>query len=1270
MDNFVLDLHMKKVHNETQHLLMVRKQNIALKNQALNKKKKENLNHVCTPTCVCTVPPEHKDACTPCNEKFQNYNQLEKHNKTVHEVDIIHESKYACTHCNIKFQNYNQLEKHKKYVHEADLTKMNRTQKLTHKRKNEDETNKVEEIKSMSHDTAPTNNTKKDSVAKDVGNEFFEVEISPKDGLEDEIATITFKGKSKEFESAAKVLKDLLTKPKSSYIVEGREAKIISAPKDSKPITVEVTTIKGDVGRAGLKFYSSKTNTIMVTKQKGQDNIFAKALALKIIKDLLVGLTTGDITEESLKTMYIKYEDNPEGRFKCELCERTFSSKQGKSIHMTKGHTGKIKQRKCEQCGKNFKMEKSMEHHIKICHTREESNETKLGCTICGKMCESVGALKEHITNHEVFDGMIKRTPESKRVKFEEEIVAKGPTKRKMSLENVVKNEMVTRKCDDCDEKFEKMTQIDWIKLVQKHKVTDCTEKKPLKITDKICLESTSPPRKKRNERHYPEMNNDENDQMDIETNKEFEEVLSEEMKNLHVKTNEEQNTKKEEETKVINEKMKKKIDIVLQMKQKKQHTRDEFLKQQQYEKKEMERRSQMMDKKVEETRKRREMEENDRKKKINVEEIIQMKKVEMKAIHEKNERYQRKIMLKKQKKKKIQMEANGYTEIDQKYHKFVGKYKYQSHGLGDGACQSRGESKILFGTQDIGPRYATVKNQYMLDHFKPYFEDVITFPHTIKVGSGIFHTFNTFEQFKLYLQTNPNASLMWADHVQLQITANMYNITTHLLVASNEGNVYTFTPDQRLKEFAELKDVEWKDELWLIYSNGNHYDALVAEDSTCVTMNRKVEEKEDSDSETDETNNTKEKPNQKEKDVKIVESAIETNPHLGKWIAGPPKSNTTNKCEVCNFTFMNYNLLKEHIAESHQQVSEKMPLNQIAEENELAKEKKEHNKTKKAYKDLEIEYINCKNELKKIQEVKERQQIEIKDLNSFHELNEIEKEHINSENSVQIKENVSKQLFICATCEYPFRSKAQVTKHNQNHRKQIVEVQLKQNCAICKETFSSSIELRRHINNKHTNRFNCDQCDFQGSSKMILTKHINLKHRTKCDQEDGPLRCTLCQEQFTSLWNLNTHIRDTHGQQIPCKFFQGGKCRFPEGVCWNKHEKEVIESVPNNESIFTCHVCKKQFSNKNEMMMHKKTNHPDKVKKCQESINCRFKQTCWFTHENSTTKSIAETSTNGESNEEPSTNSESIEESSTNNGSIGKDFQEDQVKAKPPSGI
>ena len=117
------------------------------------------------------------------------------------------------------------------------------------------------------------------------------------------------------------------------------------------------------------------------------------------------------------------------------------------------------------------------------------------------------------------------------------------------------------------------------------------------------------------------------------------------------------------------------------------------------------------------------------------------------------------------------------------------------------------------------------------------------------------------------------------------------------------------------------------------------------------------------------------------------------------------------------------------------------------------------------------------------------------------------------------------------------------ISNHKEKQKECPTEINNSQNYGFCGVETSSSNEFRNHIKIKHTPNFNYELCDFQGSSKIILIKHMNLKHRHPSGQESGTFKCTLCENQYSSNWNLNNHTRDDHGRTKICRCFKGGSC-------------------------------------------------------------------------------------------------------------------------------
>ena len=277
------------------------------------------------------------------------------------------------------------------------------------------------------------------------------------------------------------------------------------------------------------------------------------------------------------------------------------------------------------------------------------------------------------------------------------------------------------------------------------------------------------------------------------------------------------------------------------------------------------------------------------------------------------------------------------------------------------------------------------------------------------------------------------------------------------------------------------------------------------------------------------------------------------------------------------------------------------------------------HMNTKKELEALHVEYAACKNELGTVQEEKERLKIKVKDLDELLKLNKVDtnEEVIGETNQTGNGTNTENSLkgYNCPECDYPCSSEDEKDCHVKKHKEKIVILDVQQICTICKNETKSFSELSSHIQLKHVSECNCQECDFQASSQTILSKHMNLRHRKENKITNDTLKCNSCGEEFSAKWNLNNHIRDKHDRTNECKFFKKGSCRFPQKECWNKHISISASNLTITEpKSIECFTCKNKFNSKNEMMIHRKEIHLEKVRTCKDQVSCGFKH-CWFLH-------------------------------------------------------
>ena len=98
-------------------------------------------------------------------------------------------------------------------------------------------------------------------------------------------------------------------------------------------------------------------------------------------------------------------------------------------------------------------------------------------------------------------------------------------------------------------------------------------------------------------------------------------------------------------------------------------------------------------------------------------------------------------------------------------------------------------------------------------------------------------------------------------------------------------------------------------------------------------------------------------------------------------------------------------------------------------------------------------------------------------------------------------------------------------------------------------------------------------------------------------------LACTKCDFPAFCLEDLCDHMYQEH--PIKCKF------------CERSSETENMQPI-HIDSRFTCHYCEEVFLSKSDVMIHTKNNHCDKVKHCENFLNgcCSFQENCWFLHD------------------------------------------------------
>lgn len=89
-------------------------------------------------------------------------------------------------------------------------------------------------------------------------------------------------------------------------------------------------------------------------------------------------------------------------------------------------------------------------------------------------------------------------------------------------------------------------------------------------------------------------------------------------------------------------------------------------------------------------------------------------------------------------------------------------------------------------------------------------------------------------------------------------------------------------------------------------------------------------------------------------------------------------------------------------------------------------------------------------------------------------------------------------------------------------------------------------------------------------------------------------------------------HRRAEHPTKRNCRYFLNESCKFKDNTCWYRHELEPSgKPEEKKEFTFTCNQCEKIFNHRQDLMMHKKGEHREKVAKCRHFVTgqCNLKE-------------------------------------------------------------
>ena len=235
-----------------------------------------------------------------------------------------------------------------------------------------------------------------------------------------------------------------------------------------------------------------------------------------------------------------------------------------------------------------------------------------------------------------------------------------------------------------------------------------------------------------------------------------------------------------------------------------------------------------------------------------------------------------------------------------------------------------------------------------------------------------------------------------------------------------------------------------------------------------------------------------------------------------------------------------------------------------------------------------------------------------------------------------------STKFIKCQACQQSFESSEMLSYHTKTEHANVADQESEYNCTGCSFQATEQKYLRKHIELVHTikQNFACSRCDYRGITSSELSKHIeqihianevkqnlfnftgtnrnDLKPHTPNDHEaKDVIRCRICGETCMSKGRLMEHRKKEHINTVAyCKNNLIGTCLFSYSKCYWNHDSPP--DATKTGQIFKCYICSKTFSEKKNMMTHKKKEHIESIRYCNlfSDEKCPFKdEACWFRH-------------------------------------------------------
>ena len=1128
-----------------------------------------------------------------------------------------------CFVCNVEYKSIAQLDMHMKKVHqETEYERQNRLQKMALEALNTNKNvgNDSEEIKSDEEDV---------EVGLVKGEEEMNLEIETYKDNKGEDHGITIKSKSKTFKEAKEGIKHMIVKG-ASYNVGGRPMEILYVVPNRPGSVTSVVQVKqgGISGKVELVLWNSsegknrhkKSTTIEIKRMPKEGSDFSH---VKKLKDIIVRLLNRFQHGEDIKIVISDMKKNAHERtikpkaqkkgikeenFKCQDCGDIFEKQVGLNIHTGRKHRSDIK---CsvKMCSYTCK-QSEMNGHIEEQHTEKGYG---YPCDTCSRIWNTKHDLDLHDENHHRL---------SRKNGFKPKETPGGKTDKDTEEDESSEK----RKCEQCDLLIEGTNFKNVLMRMKRHKEVcvlkdtrqeetsddDCEEccqqfknstefRKHKKDVHGLRTISMSP-KSKRNKKY---VENKTCEKMMELSQEDF--ILDETkkiLKHLEIVS--------WEEIRISDQKM----DHENYIPEKKIPNKRKLFEEDP--KKGVKREAKS---KANREKNRVLMEKKRKDRKNNIARATENIESDMDYENEPNENKEPRYPGKGKSKKTVKLDVSSSqnkvkeneaesnepikdtTKVEEnlpeesinitnltfiQMFKNIGKEAsefFLKNVIGDGACGFRCIALHCSHFENECRKVRRDTNKFIIHHWELLEQENFygTFKDGIEFNIGMHkRKFHSMIEFLCFLDTE-EADLLWMDHADLQMVANMYNIDMKILDAAlNKPEWTNITPDPRMEghtcPVCEMLTYKMKipKEVMLLHTE-NHYKLFVPKNSPLAeTLGYKPAKSKSS---------TQKKDSSKDKTKIKQHEKFESDKDTERSDTEESSSNNTNDSdEISGPVYIhigvpdnNYKILYEQKIVENKRLTDELSKYQAALKEETAKRSEALDVIKIMKTTQETE--------SKIEELsKEKDDKSNKEgnkLNKWKFVNQNEGFKKNNKRKVNNDEKV--ELVDCPPCDKKFEV-SDIEKH-------IEEIHLEEKtvCTICGKEFLER-DIEEHTKAEHVkDELKCEMCP-----KTYTTEHKTKRHMWRAHT---PIDCTLCDKTTESRQSLKHHKQSIHNmtKTLKCKFsskelcIDGDECLYTHEEPTDKVEISIQNNAESNsvKNTISCQNCDKTYTTDFEIKRH-----------------------------------------------------------------------------------